>query len=120
MLSKRTAKISEILVDRIEATIKQLKFNDKLHPKHEHKLKNKDKDKLPARTKRYLQNVEQEINLIDRSNTKLRKNLQENLEEKKELKYHLDKLKEAWDVFQGKHPLQKDLEKVLEENKTYE
>lgn len=119
MLSKRS-NIAGSFLDRVETTIKQLKYNEALHPNHEHKLKDNQKSRLPARTKRYIQQIEEQIGDLASENKSLQKKLRKNLDKRKELKYYLARLQESWDLYKGNHPFQTDLKKVHKENEEYE
>lgn len=120
-LSKRIAQFDSKMVNRIETMVKQLRYNDHMHDDHEHKIHDADEhDRVANKAKRYIDKLEDEFSDLSATNSRMRAKLKENLEKRKELKYYIDQLKQAWDSFNGKHPMQKDIEQIKKENSKYE
>jgi len=118
-LSKR-AELNPKFTKRIELLIKQLKFNSIMHKKHEHKVKTKkDKRSVVNRTKRNINRIEQDVQSLTDRNSRLRKKLQENLEDKRKLSYYLQELKEAWEIAKGEHPINKRIDQIKQENEKF-
>lgn len=120
MLSKRTAQLEDNIINRIETMVKQLRFNDLLHSKHEHKVKNsEDHDRVANKAKRYIDRLVNDLDNLDNENKKMREKVKKNLEDRKEIKYYLNRLRESWDFYNGKHLDQEDVRKIEKENEKY-
>lgn len=119
VLSKRVKRLTDSKIQDIEKMVKQLKFNDVLHPAHSDKIDKSSQDAVAERACGYAKKMENSVSRLNEENRELRKTLKENLENKKEFEYYLQKLKEACDLFRGKHPLNEDLRQIHKENSEY-
>ena len=71
---------------------------------------------VAALVRNFSYQIEQDLEKLNKRNRKIRKELKKNTTERKELQHYVDQLREAWELFQGDHPLLEDLKSLHEEN----